>query len=244
MLNELSGNDPTCIDLHSDPLTQRLTGYSNHGGFWIDVPYMTELVPGFWFGGCESGLVLPDYIKHIVSLYPWKSYDIRHDISSALAVTMYDSNDQAAGQVPAIAAWVNECRKTGPVLVHCQAGLNRSSLVACSALMLNGLTADEAIVLVREKRSPVCLCNPAFERWLREWRPLSQLREIEIICQRVYTKGGRRVHLRVPGMKKVLCNASPAHDVWLGIGNQQERDRASELSVCLACRKRAGGKGD
>jgi protein-tyrosine phosphatase len=42
-----------------------------------------------------------------------------------------------------------------------------SSLVTARALVLSGLTADEAIALIREKRSPACLCNPSFERWLR-----------------------------------------------------------------------------
>ena len=81
---------------------------------------------------------------------------------------MYDSLDQAYGQVDAIAAWVNAGRRSAPTLVHCQAGLNRSSLVAARALMLEGRSADEAITLIREQRSPACLCNPAFERWLRE----------------------------------------------------------------------------
>jgi len=63
---------------------------------------------------------------------------------------------------------VNACREDGPTLVHCQAGLNRSSLVAARALVLGGMTADDAIALIREKRSPACLCNPAFERWLRQ----------------------------------------------------------------------------
>ena len=67
----------------------------------------------------------------------------------------------------AIATWVNTCRETAPTLVHCQAGLNRSSLVAARALVLGGRTPDEAITLIRRKRSPACLCNPAFERWLR-----------------------------------------------------------------------------
>jgi hypothetical protein len=62
--------------------------------------------------------------------------------------------------------WVNLCRTTGPVLVHCQAGLNRSSLVAARALMLDGRTAGDAIRTVREKRSPACLCNRAFEDYL------------------------------------------------------------------------------
>jgi hypothetical protein len=33
--------------------------------------------------------------------------------------------------------------------------------------MLGGKTADDAIRTVREKRSPACLCNRAFEEYLR-----------------------------------------------------------------------------
>jgi protein-tyrosine phosphatase len=62
---------------------------------------------------------------------------------------------------------VNSCRGSGPTLVHCQAGLNRSSLVVVRALVLDGMDVDTAIAVVREKRSPVCLCNPSFESWLR-----------------------------------------------------------------------------
>jgi protein-tyrosine phosphatase len=32
--------------------------------------------------------------------------------------------------------------------------------------MLDGVTAANAIALLRAKRSPACLCNPAFERHL------------------------------------------------------------------------------
>ena len=89
------------------------------------------------------------------------------ETSRARTFLMMDSLDQDPGQIPAVAAWVNACRKDGPVLVQCQAGLNRSSLVTATALMLGGMTADAAIALLREKRSPACLCNPAFEEWLR-----------------------------------------------------------------------------
>ena len=53
--------------------------------------------------------------------------------------------------------------------MHCQAGLNRSSLVVAIALLLSGevSTGQEAIDLIREKRDPACLCNPAFEKWVR-----------------------------------------------------------------------------
>jgi protein-tyrosine phosphatase len=55
-------------------------------------------------------------------------------------------------------------------LVHCQAGLNRSGVVVAYALMLNGMSAAEAIARIRERRSPAVLCNPQFERWLRRPR--------------------------------------------------------------------------
>ena len=75
---------------------------------------------------------------------------------------MADSEDQDMGIVDAVARWVNHCRASGPVLVHCWAGLNRSALVTARALMLGGMTADEAIRLVRERRSPQCLSNKTF----------------------------------------------------------------------------------
>lgn len=158
--------DPTRIDIAVDPQRQRLIGVSAHGLRHFDVPYISEIVPGLWLGGCEDGPVLPGFIKHLVSLYPWESYTVNHELDSALEVRMYDSLDQTFHQVDGISQWVNECRPSGPVLVHCQAGLNRSSLVVTRALVLDGMPVLEAIALVRQKRSPVCLCNPSFEQWL------------------------------------------------------------------------------
>ncbi len=158
--------DPTRIDIEFDPLTQHMRGVSMHGHIPFDVPFMSEVASNLWLGGCQDGMILPSFIKHLVSLYPWESYTVNHDLDSTLEVTMYDSEDQAFGQVDTIAAWINECRATGPVLVHCQAGLNRSSLVAARALVLEGMKPADAIALIRATRSPACLCNPAFERWL------------------------------------------------------------------------------
>lgn len=159
--------DPTRIDMSRDPLRQRLSGYAMHGNTPFDVPYISELADNLWQGGCENGLVLPDFIDHVVSLYPWEQYTARHELASQMSVRMYDSTSQGYDQVYDIARWVNSCRKSGTVLVHCQAGLNRSSLVAATALTLDGMSGDDAVALIREKRSPACLCNPAFELWVR-----------------------------------------------------------------------------
>lgn len=87
-------------------------------------------------------------------------------------VRMYDSPDQSTDQIDTLARLVNGwmSAQKGNVLVHCQAGLNRSSLVVARVMMMRGYTADEAIKKIREARSPACLCNDSFEDYLRNVR--------------------------------------------------------------------------
>ena len=159
-------SDPTSFKIDFDPTVQRMKGVTVHGSAAFDVPIISQIAPNLWQGGCEDGQVLPGFIKHLVSLYPWERYRARHELDSVLLVRMYDSVDQTFEQIEELARWVNLCRRTGPVLVHCQAGLNRSSLVAARALMLEGRSAEDAITTLRAKRSPACLCNRAFEDYL------------------------------------------------------------------------------
>jgi protein-tyrosine phosphatase len=164
----VSDLDPTRIEIDTDPLEQRMRGITVHGDVYFDVPYMTEVVPGLWQGGCADGLVLPRGIRHVVSLYPWEEYTAEHRLDSSLTVRMYDSEEGVPdeGLLLELARWVNERRKTGSVLVHCQAGLNRSSLVVALALILDGLEPAEAVAHVRSVRSDACLCNRTFSAWL------------------------------------------------------------------------------
>lgn len=158
--------DPTKIEIATNPELQRMVGHARHGNTPFDVPFISPIAKNLWQGGCEEGMILPTYILHLVSVYPWEKYKINHELSSMLCVAMHDSIEQSFEQIDAIAKWINTCREDGPTLVHCQAGLNRSSLVAARALMLEGMTAKEAIALLREKRSPAVLCNPSFEKHL------------------------------------------------------------------------------
>jgi len=160
-------SDPTKIDIDFDPVHKRMTGVSAYGLIPFDVPIISQIEGNLWQGGCEDGLVLPSFVKHLVSLYPWEKYTIEHELTSSLEVAMYDSEDQAFDQVDAIAEWVRGCLADGPTLVNCQAGLNRSGLIAARVLVLNGMNAAEAIETIRTKRSKACLCNPSFETWLR-----------------------------------------------------------------------------
>lgn len=165
--------DPTAIDIEFDPHHQRMAGTAYHGNKDFDVPYISEVkgAINLFQGGCHNMLTLPRNIEHLVSLYPWEAYDVEHDLGSRLEVRMYDSVDDAPdmAQVVHVAKWVNACREQGPTLVHCQAGLNRSGLVAAVALVLEGYIPEDAITLLRLSRSDAVLCNPAFEKMVMEF---------------------------------------------------------------------------
>lgn len=163
--------DHTRLNLSTDPGTRRITGWTNHGHLRIDVPFVSQIKGNLWQGGCEDGMVLPRHFRHLISLYQWEEYTVNHGLDSRLVVEMYDDVDQTFGQVDALARWVKNCVAHGPTLVHCQAGLNRSSLVAGRTLTMMGYTGKQAIKLLRENRSEACLCNPAFETWLGAKRP-------------------------------------------------------------------------
>lgn len=160
-------SDHTAIDIRADALTERMRGVAAHGNTPFDVPYMSHIKGNLWLGGCVDGLELPEQVEHLISLYPWEQYMMRHMPSSVLAVPLYDEGGEVpTAKIDSISRWVHERMQEGVTLVHCQAGLNRSSLVAAAALMRTGMSAEEAIDLIREKRSPACLCNKSFEGWL------------------------------------------------------------------------------
>lgn len=167
---KVSKLDPTRIQMDTDPVNRRLKGVAVHGNTPFDVPFISQIEGNLWQGGCEGGMILPDFFDHLISLYPWELYTVEHSISTMLSVRMYDSSNQLFGQVDDIARWVVSRVKEGPTLVHCQAGLNRSSLVAGRALTMMGYTGPQAIKLLRDQRSPACLCNKSFEEWLRAKR--------------------------------------------------------------------------
>ena len=161
--------DPTRIDIQFGA-DRRMTGRTVHGNMYFDVPYISHIGGNLYQGGCEDNMTLPRNIKNVVSLYPWERYTAAHNLDSFMEVRMYDSTDLPdLAQVRTIALWLVSCLKAGPTLVHCQAGLNRSSLIAAIALIELGMDNAEAINLLRDKRSPAVLCNKGFEQLVLSW---------------------------------------------------------------------------
>ena len=74
--------DPTAIEIDFDPTVQRMKGVTVHGGMPFDVPIISEIGPNLWQGGCQDGLILPCFVRHLVSLYLWEHYRVQHELDS------------------------------------------------------------------------------------------------------------------------------------------------------------------
>lgn len=153
--------------LQADLETHFIDGIAREGNMGFSCPLITPIDENFWQGGCINGVNLQGFFKHIVSLYPWERYVPGGDLDSLVEVRLYDGPTVPdEEQLYSLAKHINFCRKHGRTLVHCQAGLNRSGLLAGLALVLSGLSPTDAISTLRKGRSPAVLCNPKFEKWL------------------------------------------------------------------------------
>jgi Dual specificity phosphatase, catalytic domain len=141
---------------------------------YVDVPVLTEVEPGLWFGGAPEPRP-PEGFDFIVNLVaPWARYDPNGIACVNVAVEDGEVTAEVAKQFSDLAHEVNRRRDLGQtILVHCQVGLNRSATVVALVLMLRGMKAEDAIRLLREKRHRLVICNPHFERWLLDDELLS-----------------------------------------------------------------------
>lgn len=149
----------------ADLTSHHISGFARHGGRHFSVPLFSQIEGNLWMGGCPTG---PTDFDAVVCLYPWEPYQLREG-QTHLSVRMYDGDEvPLPAMLYGLADIVNGLRQAGSVLVHCQAGLNRSGLVTALALIRSGMTPPAAIAMLRERRSDVVLCNAVFERWLLE----------------------------------------------------------------------------
>lgn len=153
-------------DLTTDLTSHHIEGIAREGNVPFSVPLISHVIGNLWTGGCLNGVALPDDFAYVVSLYPWERYTIGPD-TERFEFELYDTADVPhPEQLRLIAETINTLRRHGPTLAHCQAGLNRSALVAGLALVLDGMPPEEAIALLRSRRCDAVLCNATFETWL------------------------------------------------------------------------------
>lgn len=155
-------------DRGGDPLTFPWKGIAAHGNTPFDCKLVTKIDDGFYLGGCVDGLYLPPDVEYVVSLYPWERYKFTQELEGELYLKLYDAAMDAPDMYYLAADMVTKFRARGSVLLHCQAGLNRSGTVAVLHLVRGwpSMTEEDALAYLREKRSPAVVCNPHFEEWL------------------------------------------------------------------------------
>jgi hypothetical protein len=177
-------SDYTSIDIDIDPRAQRMRGVTVIGNISFDLPVISHVTDNLWVGGSSRELSLPYEIRHVVCLSPWTAYTRTHLLDSYLEVTMYDDPTKKpdVGLIRYLADHVNivsdrayrgeepapQVEGGGQVLVHCQAGLNRSNLILGTALIRRGFDPGDAIALISAVRGPAALCNEAFREFLYE----------------------------------------------------------------------------
>ena len=137
-----------------------------------------EILPNLFMGGTsdDATIDIPQELRHfngenefdcVVTLYAWASpanwgvEERRFGFPDAYIIEEY------LPTIIELAQWAHAKWSSGKrVNIRCQAGLNRSGLITALVLMISGMSADEAIDTLREKRSTYALCNGEYEHWL------------------------------------------------------------------------------
>lgn len=141
---------------------------------------VSEILPGLFQGGTLRHQVIdreqllmkfhedPRQFDAVVTLYAWAApvgYGVeerRFGFPDSGLVPDY------VERIEAIADWAySEWQAGRRVLIRCAAGMNRSGFITALVLMRAGYSADDAIALIRAKRSPLALSNEAFNDHLR-----------------------------------------------------------------------------
>jgi len=149
---------------------------------WLPKDLWSEILPGLWVGGCSDSDTIEGVLKGeikpkplskeqfdtVVTLYSfanpcdWLVKELRYGYYDA--PTMQGIDMATIDQIVDIAH--ADWRSGKRVGVRCQLGINRSGLIMALILIKEGYTADEAISLIRKKRSPYALFNKLFVEYL------------------------------------------------------------------------------
>jgi protein-tyrosine phosphatase len=140
------------------------------------IPYCdrqwSEIRPGLFMGGHDyfspegrvADVVVEDEFDLVLSFY--ERYGCGPAIGIARRYARIPDGILNIGDLTSVTEFADlgaeAIRREHRVLARCQAGYNRSGLLAAFILLRLGMTADDAINLIRAKRSPFALCNEHF----------------------------------------------------------------------------------
>ncbi|GAB2947043.1 protein-tyrosine phosphatase family protein [Streptomyces heilongjiangensis] len=149
----------------------------------------SEVVPGLWMGGHEfagragtadvARAVVGDEFDLVLSLLRLPGYGPADGVEHHVWPIPDGPLDgtQLAGVMRLAQAACDALEDGRKVLVRCFHGYNRSGLVVAHALIRDGHSAEEAIRLIRTRRSPWALHNELFVEYLHTGLPTVRLLE-------------------------------------------------------------------
>lgn len=147
----------------------------------------TEIIPGLWIGGHDYNVSENGQTRR-TDAYPMDTFDVVVSMFHRLGHEPTGDTDHYEALFPdgelgpqvlrqaALAASrvADALRMSKKVLVRCQAGLNRSSLVAGMALIDLGFSGEDAVQVIRARRSPWALCNEDYAAALTNTTQVTQ----------------------------------------------------------------------
>ena len=141
----------------------------------------SEILPGLFMGGTADNDVV-DVAKplrnlnevqefdSVVTCYSWAQPMSWYVHENRFGFADGPMDEKTFAKVDELASWLHAEWKSGRrCLSRCQAGLNRSGILISLVLQKEGYSADDAITLIREKRSPNALFNTDFVQWLKNY---------------------------------------------------------------------------
>ena len=145
-----------------------------------DPPLYSEILPNLWQGGTDDDDLVHTGSGRLPTYSDFREFDVVVSLS-AYSLPMgwmvkeyrFGFPDGPAGEdiyaeVERIADYAYLDWKSGKkCLIRCQAGINRSGLMVALILMRDGMSAEDAIALIRKKRSVYALDNAHFVEYLK-----------------------------------------------------------------------------
>jgi hypothetical protein len=137
------------------------------------------MAPNLWLGGYDyhpagttrasftTEMIVREKFDVVISFYRPYGVDLSRVEHHSMRIPDGALTAEELAGVQSLAELAYLRSTTGQkVLIHCQAGINRSSLCMVYALQRRGWTAELAIDHIRATRSPFCLVNEDFVGYL------------------------------------------------------------------------------
>jgi protein-tyrosine phosphatase len=135
------------------------------------VPVASEVLPGWWIGGCYSNELGKKWggVVDLTVEFPEKCIE---STAEYLLVPSWDGVPATPAELEKAAIFAVQARKNGDVLIHCAHGRGRSTTVMCAALVKAGLfsTWQEAFEIGIKPKRTVCKLNSSMKQALTTWQ--------------------------------------------------------------------------